>query len=131
MYFIHILSRRRNMYAVGLKSTIIILKFSSFNASIVFSFKDPFSIINAWSSFSVSFSKSALRGSGAEYRVAEKFTSINGEGKCAGQLAVFIRFQGCNLNCEYCDTKWANEEQAVCERMTYPFFSGTKNFPDT
>ncbi len=70
------------------------------------------------------------RGSGAEYRVAEKFTSINGEGKCAGQLAVFIRFQGCNLNCEYCDTKWANEEQAVCERMTpqeiYHYIKDTK-----
>jgi len=52
------------------------------------------------------------------YKVAEKFTSINGEGKCAGQLAVFIRFQGCNLDCGYCDTKWANKKQAVYEAMT-------------
>jgi 7-carboxy-7-deazaguanine synthase len=43
------------------------------------------------------------------YKVAEKFLSINGEGVKAGQLAVFLRFCGCNLNCEYCDTKWANE----------------------
>ena len=39
--------------------------------------------------------------------VVEKFVSINGEGTKAGQLAVFIRFKGCNLNCKYCDTKWA------------------------
>ena len=28
----------------------------------------------------------------------------------AGQLALFIRLQGCNMDCTYCDTKWANEE---------------------
>lgn len=42
------------------------------------------------------------------FNVAEKFVSINGEGQYAGQLAVFIRFAGCNLRCSYCDTKWAN-----------------------
>ena len=45
-------------------------------------------------------------------QVVEKFVSINGEGKKAGQLAVFIRFKGCNLNCSYCDTKWANVSNA-------------------
>ena len=40
--------------------------------------------------------------------LAEKFISINGEGIFAGYPAVFIRFAGCNLNCSYCDTKWAN-----------------------
>lgn len=42
------------------------------------------------------------------YNVAEKFVSINGEGAKAGAPAVFIRFCGCNLNCGYCDTRWAN-----------------------
>ena len=46
-----------------------------------------------------------------QFRVVEHFTSINGEGRRAGQLAVFIRFAGCNLNCEYCDTKWANSRE--------------------
>ncbi len=48
----------------------------------------------------------------ANYKVVEIFSSINGEGVRAGQLAVFIRMQGCNMNCTYCDTKWANEEDA-------------------
>lgn len=42
-------------------------------------------------------------------RVAETFCSINGEGPRAGELAVFVRFQGCNLQCSYCDTRWANQ----------------------
>jgi 7-carboxy-7-deazaguanine synthase len=42
-------------------------------------------------------------------KVVEQFTSINGEGTRAGELAVFVRFQGCNLRCSYCDTMWANE----------------------
>ena len=51
------------------------------------------------------------------YRVVEKFVSINGEGPRAGQLAVFIRFQGCNLNCTYCDTAWANHAEVPCTLM--------------
>lgn len=53
----------------------------------------------------------------AEFKVVEMFTSINGEGTKAGQLAVFVRFQGCNLNCSFCDTKWANEADAPCKIM--------------
>lgn len=45
-----------------------------------------------------------------KYKVAEIFTSINGEGSRAGELAVFIRLCGCNLRCSYCDTMWANSE---------------------
>lgn len=32
-------------------------------------------------------------------RVVESFLSIQGEGRFAGRLAVFVRFAGCNLNC--------------------------------
>jgi len=53
-----------------------------------------------------------------KYPVAEKFTSINGEGQKAGEPAVFIRFRGCNLNCTYCDTKWANSADAEAELLT-------------
>lgn len=47
------------------------------------------------------------------FDVAEKFVSINGEGTRAGQLAVFIRFTGCNLRCSYCDTLWAADKKTV------------------
>lgn len=52
------------------------------------------------------------------YRIVERFVSINGEGKKSGQLSVFIRFKGCNLNCSYCDTLWANKENVEYENMT-------------
>lgn len=52
------------------------------------------------------------------YKIAEIFESINGEGRKAGELAVFVRFQGCNLCCSYCDTMWANKEDAPCQEMT-------------
>ncbi|MBE5925002.1 MAG: putative 7-carboxy-7-deazaguanine synthase QueE [Lachnospiraceae bacterium] len=52
------------------------------------------------------------------YKVVEHFISINGEGRRAGQLAMFIRFAGCNLNCEYCDTKWANEKNVEYKEHT-------------
>ena len=51
----------------------------------------------------------ASGASPATMPVAERFVSINGEGRSAGKLAAFIRFTGCNLRCSYCDTMWANE----------------------
>lgn len=53
-----------------------------------------------------------------KYKIVEKFISINGEARAAGELSCFIRFQGCNLNCSYCDTKWANEKEAPYELMS-------------
>ena len=50
--------------------------------------------------------------------VVEKFISINGEGAHAGELAAFIRFRSCNLSCSYCDTCWANTENAPAEYET-------------
>ncbi len=52
------------------------------------------------------------------YNIAETFLSINGEGTHAGQLAYFIRFTGCNLRCDYCDTKWAQERSATRFHLT-------------
>ena len=52
------------------------------------------------------------------FSVVEKFISINGESRRAGELAVFIRFRGCNLRCNYCDTLWACEDTAECKYMS-------------
>lgn len=42
------------------------------------------------------------------YKVNEIFYSIQGEGMDTGVPAVFIRFSGCNRQCEYCDTDHEN-----------------------
>lgn len=52
------------------------------------------------------------------FNVIEKFISINGEGRLCGQLSIFIRFAGCNLNCSYCDTSWANDKNVSYELMS-------------
>lgn len=36
--------------------------------------------------------------------LAEVFSSVQGEGMLIGLRQVFIRFSGCNLTCNYCDT---------------------------
>ncbi len=51
-------------------------------------------------------------------KLAERFISINGEGQAAGELAVFLRFAGCNLRCSYCDTAWANTADAPFEEVS-------------
>ena len=51
-------------------------------------------------------------------QLVEKFISINGEGAHAGELAVFLRFKGCNLSCSYCDTCWARTAEAEATEVT-------------
>ena len=41
------------------------------------------------------------------FKVIEKFVSIDGEGPSAGELAAFIRFEGCDLRCVWCDTTYS------------------------
>jgi len=43
-------------------------------------------------------------------RINRIFYSLQGEGVYRGEPTVFIRLQGCNLSCSYCDTSYAREE---------------------
>lgn len=61
--------------------------------------------------------------------VIETFLSIDGEGPTSGQLAAFVRFQGCNLRCRWCDTTYSFSEDNVTAWMTpeeiYSFIKST------
>jgi 7-carboxy-7-deazaguanine synthase len=44
------------------------------------------------------------------YAVKEIFYSLQGEGARAGRAAVFLRFAGCNLQCDFCDTDFSGTD---------------------
>ncbi len=45
-------------------------------------------------------------GAAARLRVSECFLSIQGEGPSAGTPAHFVRLQGCDVGCHWCDSKY-------------------------
>lgn len=52
------------------------------------------------------------------FNIVEKFLSIDGEGPTSGELAVFIRFQGCNLRCSWCDTTYSWDKESISEILS-------------
>ncbi|MBO4752242.1 MAG: radical SAM protein [Bacteroidales bacterium] len=57
--------------------------------------------------------------------INEIFYSLQGEGFLSGTPAVFIRFEGCNLQCPFCDTDFSHgiemsEDEIVSAVIGYP-----------
>ena len=44
--------------------------------------------------------------------IIEIFSSFQGEGLLIGERQIFVRFAGCNLDCNYCDTKNSKSESS-------------------
>jgi len=50
-------------------------------------------------------------------KINEIFYSIQGEGFFTGTAAVFVRFSGCNLSCDFCDTQHQEGEMMSKEEI--------------
>lgn len=58
-------------------------------------------------------------------KINEIFYSLQGEGFHVGTPAVFVRFSGCNLECEFCDTRheegvMMSDEEILEQVCQYP-----------
>lgn len=66
-----------------------------------------------------------------ELKVNELFTSLQGEGPRIGSPAVFIRLQGCNRRCSFCDTQHSQSISPEAGRVISigDFQSFIRNYP--
>ena len=61
-------------------------------------------------------------------KVVEIFSSIEGEGSLIGYPTTFIRLEGCNLRCVWCDTKYSYDTYDYMELSLDEILSTVKNF---
>ncbi len=66
-------------------------------------------------------------------KINQIFSSINGEvANChQGSLCTFIRLQGCNLNCKYCDTLYAQNPNGGIEMIVNEVAKKAASFKNT
>ena len=50
-------------------------------------------------------------------KISEIFDSIQGEGPYVGCRQIFIRFCGCNILCDYCDTEFDKGEKYTVKQL--------------
>lgn len=60
-----------------------------------------------------------------EAQICEVFNSIQGEGLYVGERQTFIRFAGCNLSCQYCDSP---DALIISPNFKVEINPGKKNF---
>ena len=66
----------------------------------------------------------------SSYPINEIFASIQGEGSRTGERCVFVRFQGCNLTCSYCDTKDAIDPDNSRNMKDIDIFLDVKSYKE-
>jgi 7-carboxy-7-deazaguanine synthase len=64
-------------------------------------------------------------------KISEIFPSVQGEGLRMGSPSIFVRLAGCNLRCDFCDTRyaWTGGADFTASELLEEIKAVCKNFP--
>ena len=65
-----------------------------------------------------------------EAKISEIFMSYQGEGSFAGHRQLFVRFYGCNISCEFCDTPLENYKTFTIESLMSKIMDFDDNYSE-